>query len=154
MSTTVTPVRGKTGVSIKTTEGSDPGVEAIRAKDPMTIVIFGASGDLAKRKLLPALYHLQAGGYLPERYAVVGFSRTTLSDDAYRESMLAALREQVQEAVAADHPIIQALHYQPGDADNPATFHALKTRLDAIERERGLPGNRLFYLSVAPSSFR
>src|SRR4029079_886155 len=89
------PVRGKTGVSIKRTEGPDPGVEAIRAKDPVTLVIFGASGDLAKRKLIPALYHLQAGGYLPERYAVVGFSRTPMSDDAYREGMLGALREQV-----------------------------------------------------------
>jgi glucose-6-phosphate 1-dehydrogenase len=155
MSTIVTPVRGKTGVSVKRTEGPDPGVEAIRAKDPVTIVIFGASGDLAKRKLLPALYHLQAGGYMPERYAVVGFSRTPLSDDAYRESMLAALREQVkgETPVPADNPIIQALHYQAGDADNPATFQALKTRLEAIEKERGLPGHRLFYLSVAPEFF-
>ena len=144
----------KTGVSIKRTEGPDPGVEAIRAKDPVTIVIFGASGDLAKRKLLPALYHLQAGAYLPDQYAVVGFSRTPMTDEAYREGMLAALREQVKgDTIGADHPIVQALHYQAGDADNPATFHDLKTRLEAIEKERGLPGNRLFYLSVAPEFF-
>jgi len=148
------PIRGKTGVSIKRTEGPDPGVEAIRAKDPVTIVIFGASGDLAKRKLLPALYHLQAGGYLPERYAVVGFSRTPMSDDAYREGMLGALREQVKgDTINADHPIVQALYYQAGDADKPNTFQELKTRLEAIEKERGLPGNRLFYLSVAPEFF-
>ena len=153
MSTPV-PVRGKTGVSIKRTEGPDPGVEAIRAKDPVTIVIFGASGDLAKRKLLPALYHLHCGGYLPERYAVVGFSRTRLSDDAYRDSMLTALHAQVPgETIAADHPIVQALYYQPGDADDPQTFQALRSRLEKIEQERGLPGNRLFYLSVAPEFF-
>jgi glucose-6-phosphate 1-dehydrogenase len=155
MSTPVMPARGKTGVSIKRMEGPDPGVEAIRAKDPVTVVIFGASGDLAKRKLIPALYHLQAGGYLPERYAVVGFSRTPTSDDAYRENMLAALRDTVkgETPVATDNPIIQALYYQAGDADDPATFQALKTRLETIEKERGLPGHRLFYLSVAPEFF-
>src|SRR5438067_2211716 len=63
----------------------------LRAEEPMTVVIFGASGDLAKRKLLPALHQLQQGGYLPERYAVIGFSRTPLSDEAYREQMRAAL---------------------------------------------------------------
>ena len=60
------------------------GFELIRAKDPFTAVIFGASGDLARRKLVPALYHLQDTGYLPPKYAVVGFARTELTDDAYR----------------------------------------------------------------------
>ena len=55
---------------------TDAGFDILRAKDPVTVVIFGASGDLAKRKLLPALYHLQQSGYLAERYAVIGFSRT------------------------------------------------------------------------------
>src|SRR5215813_12453097 len=65
----------------------------LRAQDPVTIVIFGASGDLAQRKLIPALYQLQHGGYLPERYAVVGFSRTPMSDEKFRDVMRAALRE-------------------------------------------------------------
>jgi glucose-6-phosphate 1-dehydrogenase len=94
------------------------------------------------------------GGYLPDRYAVVGFSRTPMSDEVYREGMLTALREQVKgDTIDVDHPIVQALHYQAGDADNPATFQELRTRLEAIEKERGLPGNRLFYLSVAPEFF-
>jgi glucose-6-phosphate 1-dehydrogenase len=57
-----------------------PPPEAVRAEDPVTLVIFGASGDLGKRRLIPALYHLQSAGCLPERFAVVGFSRSPLSD--------------------------------------------------------------------------
>jgi glucose-6-phosphate 1-dehydrogenase len=155
MSTPRTQVSGRTGVSIRRTETADGGLEAIRAKDPVTIVIFGASGDLAKRKLIPALYHLCVGGYLPERFAVIGFSRTPMTDEAYRETMLAALREQVKDApVAADNPVIEALHYQAGNADDPKSFGGLKERIEAIEKERDLPGNRLFYLSVAPEFFQ
>src|SRR5258708_27606999 len=127
----------------------------LRAEEPMTVVIFGASGDLAKRKLLPALHQLQQGGYLPERYAVIGFSRTPLSDEAYREAMRAALNEHAGDGggLDADDPLVQALHYQAGDADRPESFAALKTKIEALEQARRLPGNRLFYLSVAPALF-
>ena len=154
MSTPRLPVSGRTGVSVRRTESADAGIDAIRAKDPVTLVIFGASGDLAKRKLIPALLHLNAGGYLPEHYAVIGFSRTPMSDQAYRDGMLEALREQVKDTpVGPDNPVIQALHYQAGNADDPASYKALKERIEAVEKERGLPGNRLFYLSVAPEFF-
>ncbi len=85
-------------VSAASHEGvADAGFELIRAEDPLTIVIFGASGDLAKRKLIPALYHLEESGYLPERYAVIGFSRTPMSDEAYRDVMRKALSERVRD---------------------------------------------------------
>lgn len=158
------PTSGKDGkpmVSVKQqnhTESCSP--EIFRAQDPMTVVIFGASGDLSKRKLIPALYQLRNAGYLPDRYAVVGFSRTAMTDEAYRETMLKALQEQMQEQrseetspVRADHPLINALHYQPGNADDPESFKQLKIKLETLERERQLPGNRLFYLSVAPEFF-
>src|SRR6267142_2606345 len=96
--------------------------ESIRVKDPMTIVIFGASGDLAQRKLIPALYHLQSDGFLPERFAVIGFSRTPMSDQAYREKMTAALKEQLKADAPPDlanHPLIKSLYYHAGDNDNP-----------------------------------
>ena len=127
----------------------------LRAQDPVTIVIFGASGDLAQRKLIPALYQLQRGGYLPERYAVIGFSRTPMSDEKFRDVMRAALRERAGAGagLADDDPLIQALHYQPGDAGDPGSFASLKAKVEAVERERQLPGNRLFYLSVAPGFF-
>src|SRR5262245_14456907 len=96
----------------------------LRAEDPVTIVIFGASGDLAQRKLLPALGQLQRAGYLPERYAVIGFSRTPMSDEKFRDVMRAALRERAGDCAGPTDgdPLIQALHYQPGDAGDPGSF--------------------------------
>jgi glucose-6-phosphate 1-dehydrogenase len=138
-------------------EGSaELGSDLIRAKDPFTLVIFGASGDLAKRKLIPALYHLQESGYLADRYAVIGFSRTPMSDDAYRDVMRKSLSETVSDGgaeVPAENVLVGALHYHAGDVDKAASFQSLKAKIEQVERERNLPGNRLFYLSVAPELF-
>jgi glucose-6-phosphate 1-dehydrogenase len=134
---------------------SDAGVDLIRAKDRVTVVIFGASGDLAKRKLIPALYHLQNAGCLPDRYAVIGFSRTPMSDEMYRESMRKSLVDQVGDGgdITAENPLVSSLYYHAGDADKLDSFRALRETIEEIERERDLPGNRLFYLSVAPDFF-
>jgi len=126
----------------------DAGLDFLRAKDPVTVVIFGASGDLAKRKLLPALYQLQESGYLPERYSVIGFSRTPMTDEAYRESMRKAVSETVKKEVPAAEQLVSSLYYHAGDADKPESYQTLKAKIEALERERNLPGNRLFYLSV------
>ena len=148
--------RAKASVQVRDADGKQS-VEAVRAKDPVTVVIFGASGDLSKRKLIPALYHLQNGGYLPERYAVVGFSRTPMSDEAYRESMRKAIQETLEgeekAEVPANHPTVSALYYHAGDNDKAESFTTLREKLEAIEKERNLPGNRLFYLSIAPQFF-
>lgn len=142
------------GLSIRVRGRDGQGVAApVRAGDPMTVVIFGASGDLARRKLIPALYHLHEAGCLPERYAVIGTARTPMSDDAYRDAMREALRERTGTEVAPDHPLVQALHYHAGAGDDPEAIGALRARLEEIEREHELPGNRLFYLSVAPTLF-
>jgi len=141
------------GVSIRVSNQQAGAPVMVRAQDPVTLVIFGASGDLAKRKLIPALYHLQAAGALPERYAVIGYSRTPTTDEAYRDAMTKTLTERVGTAVGTDHPLVQALYYQAGSVDDPQAMHALKARVEAIESERSLPGNRLFYLSVAPDLF-
>jgi len=146
----------KTSVTTNREAVTDPGHELFRAKDPVTIVIFGASGDLSKRKLIPALYQLQMAGYLPDRYAVVGFSRTPMSDEVYRENMRAALQEQLASeghTVTNDNQLVRALHYQAGNNDDLASFKVLKERLEQLDREHNLPGNRLFYLSVAPEFF-
>jgi glucose-6-phosphate 1-dehydrogenase len=141
--------------SVATPEPSvnDAGFDFLRAKDPVTVVIFGASGDLAKRKLLPALYHLQQAGYLPGRYAVIGFSRTPMTDEAYREAMRQAISETVKDDVPASDPLVGSLYYHAGDADKAPSFQSLKRQIETIEKERNLPGNRLFYLSVAPEFF-
>jgi len=128
------------------------GGESYRLKDPVTIVIFGASGDLSKRKLIPALYHLQQEGTMPERYAVIGFSRTEMTDDAYREKMTRELQQQFGD-IDAGSPLLTSLYYQPGDNTKPGCFEKLSQRLDELDAELGLPGNRLFYLSVGPEFF-
>ncbi len=146
------PVPG--GVSVRVSEREGNGeAPMMRAEDPVAIVIFGASGDLAKRKLIPALYHLHEAGCLPDRFAVIGTSRTEMSDDAYRDAMAAALSERTGKPVDRQHPVIQALHYQAGSGDDPEAIAALKARLEGVEKERQLPGNRLFYLSTSPALF-
>jgi glucose-6-phosphate 1-dehydrogenase len=139
--------------TVRRRRATDAAAALVRAPDPVTIVIFGASGDLARRKLLPALYQLEIAHGLPERYAVVGFARTVMSDDAYREATRAALAQATGGEVAADHPLLRALYYQPGDVDDAASLGRLRARLEAIEREHGLPGNRLYYAAVAPHLF-
>ena len=146
----------KAGVHVSRSPAVEPGSAAIRAKDPVAVVIFGASGDLSRRKLIPALYHLQAAGYLPDRYAVVGFARTPMSDEVYRDAMVQALRERVDQGVPtidATNPVVKALYYQRGDNDDLETFKQLREKLDRLDAELQLGGNRLFYLSVAPEFF-
>ncbi len=143
-------------VSVRVSRSApDHPAESLRATDPMTVVIFGASGDLAKRKLIPALFQLEHAAYLPERYAVVGFSRTPMSDEAYRETTRSALAAHLGDgaAVGTDDRLIQALHYCAGDADQLDALRALKAKIESLERARQLPGNRLFYLSLAPALF-
>jgi glucose-6-phosphate 1-dehydrogenase len=130
--------------------------QPIRAKDPLTVVIFGASGDLTERKLIPALYRLQSDGFMPERYAVIGFSRTPMSDEAFREKMTGALHENLGKDAPdnlAESPLIKSLYYVAGDNDDPASFARLREKLSELDKALKLPGNRLFYLSVSPKFF-
>jgi glucose-6-phosphate 1-dehydrogenase len=132
-----------------------PTQEALAPVEPCTLVIFGGSGDLARRRLIPALYNLLLDGLLPANFAVLGLGRKTMTDEEFRatvrEGVLAHSRQSLVEdrwKAFADH-----LFYLAGENDNPKTYEALKARADAIERTLGLPGNRIFYLSIPPSSF-
>ena len=149
------PTRVKAGVHVNRADAADTTYEPLRARDPVTIVIFGASGDLSKRKLIPALYELHIAGYLPDRYAVVGFARTPMSDEQYRDAMVTELRARTVEgaAVQPDDQLVRALYYQSGNNDDRDTFLRLKEKLERLDAELGLTGNRLFYLSVAPEFF-
>ena len=119
-----------------------------------TIVIFGASGDLAKRKLVPALFTLAAKNRLDDNVRIVGASRSTMSDDQFRESMWDALQE-FSDLKNRRHDwdsFARRLHYIPADISNPEHFLNMKEQLEELEGD-ARPANRLFYLSIAPSLY-
>jgi glucose-6-phosphate 1-dehydrogenase len=125
-----------------------------RIPEPGILVIFGASGDLTKRKLLPALYHLEQAGLLPETFAIVGVARRPLGDEFAKD-----MREGIVEFgdVDAKDPkldhFVEQISYFPLNFDKPEDYAALKAELDRIDKEKKIGGNRLFYLATAPEFF-
>jgi glucose-6-phosphate 1-dehydrogenase len=122
---------------------------------PTTLVIFGATGDLARRKLLPALYNLAHEGALPERFQLVGVSRKEKENEDYRQECEQAIRRFSRRK--PDEDVLKSLlgnvKYVPGTFDEPSVYGALREVLDGFEAEAGEPLNRAFYLSTAPSFF-
>ncbi|HVE12531.1 MAG TPA: glucose-6-phosphate dehydrogenase [Elusimicrobiota bacterium] len=118
------------------------------------MVVFGALGDLSRRKLLPALYYLRTQGLLPERFAVVGFARRGLDDAGFRRYAREELERFAQEldSRAADE-LVSGFFYQRGDFGDEGSFRALGARLEALARERGTGANALFYLATDPVFF-
>src|SRR5262249_310072 len=123
-------------------------------QESFAFVIFGASGDLSRRKLLPAIHRLASLGYMPEKYAVVGTSRTPMTDEAFRNVVRQALEEDEKEETSKTPPdldrVLPFIHYQPGDTTQVESFNSLKAKLDQLDKQLGLQGNRLFYLAVSP----
>jgi glucose-6-phosphate 1-dehydrogenase len=126
-----------------------------RPSDPCTVVIFGAAGDLTKRKLIPALYNLSTHGLLPAQCAVVGVARRPLGDAEFRAQMATELQKYATSPVSAEvAAAFTARHYfVGGDLSDPATYAALKARLDDIHKREGGSGNVLFYMATPPSAF-
>jgi glucose-6-phosphate 1-dehydrogenase len=125
-----------------------------RRPDPCIVVIFGASGDLTKRKLLPALYHLQQSGYLPEDFAVLGVARrdlgATFAPDM-KDGVLKGGGVEANDPKLA--PFIDRVQYHAMNFDDNAGYAAMKEKLAAMDKQYGTKGNRLFYLAVAPEYF-
>ncbi len=123
------------------------------AGEPTTVVIFGGTGDLARRKLLPALFQLVCKGRLPDRFRIVGFARQEYSDDQFREFMGDGVREFGQLALRTGEwaAFARNISYVQGDLDTHEDYVRLKHSLEDSEGSGG--GHRLFYLSVAPSFF-
>ena len=126
------------------------------ADDPFSIVMFGASGDLTRRKLIPALWSLFASRTLPEPFAIVGTARTEMSDAEFKTRM----REAVLEFARIKPPsetvwnrFASALTYVVGDPARPELYTELARTLTEIERRRGGPPNRLFYCAMPPSLY-
>ena len=133
------------------------GLQTERISDPCTIVFFGASGDLFKRMLLPAVYSLRLHGTLPNDFAVVGVSRAEYTDDSFRDYC----KEQLDQFAPADQKpqgaiwddFAKRLSYVAGEFDDHKTYGELAKQIAYNDKELGTKGNRLFYLSTPPSVF-
>jgi glucose-6-phosphate 1-dehydrogenase len=119
---------------------------------PLVLVIFGASGDLTKRKLIPALYELHTQNLLPEKLAVLGASRTSLTDADFREKMKEFLSVDERNQQSVDS-FLEHLYYHPLSTSDPAAYPALKTRLEELRNQLSLPANYIFYLSTPPDLY-
>lgn len=127
-----------------------------RAAEPCTIVIFGASGDLTKRKLIPALYSLARKNLLAPGFTVVGAARTPMTHEEFREAMYQANRQFTDAGVVHDlvwQNFAGGLFYNPTDTDDPDSYENLRRLLDTIDQTRGTLGNRLFFIATPPSMF-
>jgi glucose-6-phosphate 1-dehydrogenase len=131
------------------------GLQQDRIPEPQILIIFGASGDLTQRKLVPALYQMKLERRLPPELTIVGVARREWSHDFFREHM----REGVEEfggGLQSEElwkEFAQGLFYSAGDIDNPESYQKLKAFLEELDTQRGTRGNRVFYLSVAPRFF-
>src|SRR6185312_15898063 len=133
----------------------EEGLQLRRTPDPCTLVIFGASGDLAHRKLLPALYALAYRRLLPERFAVVGVARSPSDDDSFAMEMRATVQKHARDAFREEvwDELAAGMRYVAADFSDASGYDTLAATLAQLERERGTGGNVLCYLAVPPSAF-
>jgi glucose-6-phosphate 1-dehydrogenase len=131
------------------------GVKAPTAAEPATIVIFGGAGDLAHRKLLPALYNLSLDGLLPPRFAIVGVGRRDFGHEGFRDFAREGVKEFSRRPIEEERwkTFAEALSFVNASLDGTSSLAELGAHLDSVEHERGLPGNRVYYLAVPPSLF-
>ncbi len=127
-----------------------------RSPEPCSLTTFGATGDLAHRKLIPALYDLACHGVLPDGFTIVGYGRQELDDDAFRELMMAAIddhygRDDVDGA--ACERVLRAPRYVRGQFDDAAGYRSLAATLEGLDRRGDTGGNRMFYLATPPGQF-
>src|SRR5947208_3057983 len=142
----------------KLTEQTNPlreGLSTRAVPQPCAIVIFGATGDLTHRKLIPALYNLAADGELPPAVAVIGFARRPKTDEQFRNELGKTTRQFSRQEVRDDiwKTFSQSLFYHQSEFEDESGYQSLAKRLDQIDEERGTRGNRLFYFAAAPEQF-
>src|SRR5437667_4419365 len=131
------------------------GISARAVPQPCSIVIFGATGDLTHRKLVPALYNLAADGDLPPAVAIVGFARRKKSDEEFRRDLEEAARKFSRQAVRDEiwKTFAQSIFYHQSEFGDESGYKRLAKRLDEIDKDHGTRGNRLFYFAAAPDQF-
>jgi len=123
--------------------------------DPCVFVIFGASGDLTRSKLLPAIFNLCEEGLLPEEFAIVGVARPQIDQAAYRKNMREQVRQAEGEPLEPEKwsRIEDRLYYLSGEFDDPALFQRVKQTLEQVRERHGIAPNYLFYFAVPPDLF-
>src|SRR5437868_1053793 len=131
------------------------GLSTRAVPQPCSIVIFGATGDLTHRKLIPALYNLADDGELPPAAVIIGFARRPKSDDDFRKEMEEAVRKFSRQAVRDEiwKTFSQSLFYHQSEFGDEAGYKRLSERLSEIDKNHGTRGNRLFYLAAGPDQF-
>jgi len=129
-------------------------LRSARSAKPCVLVIFGATGDLTKRKLVPSLMGLSKDGLLPSGFAVVGFARRPWTDESFRDVCAEGV-EQFGRQETTEHfeQLRDAFTYLESNFNNPEGYEALRDRLDKIDAARGTSGNRIFYLATPPSAY-
>ena len=120
---------------------------------PCTMVIFGASGDLTERKLIPALYSLYCEEMIPDKLRVLGVARSELSEGEFRDKLCRGVEKYGRFKPALWNSFAERLHYLPGSYDDPDTYRHLGELLNAFDRHKGTQGNRLFYLAIPPQLY-
>ncbi|MDQ2659961.1 MAG: glucose-6-phosphate dehydrogenase [Verrucomicrobiota bacterium] len=131
------------------------GISSRSVPEACTVVIFGATGDLTHRKLIPALYNTAADGEMPPELTVVGFARREKTDEGFREELGEAVRKYSRQTVRDEvwDSFAKSIFYHQSEFADSDGYVRLSERLQKIEKERGTGGNRLFYLAVAPDQF-
>ncbi|HEB86937.1 MAG TPA: glucose-6-phosphate dehydrogenase [Gammaproteobacteria bacterium] len=134
---------------------TDTHVDTALPAPSCVMVIFGAAGDLTKRKLFPALYYLSVANRLPERFAVLGVSREALSSEQYRELMNTESRVHLDGDYSAEvwDRLVQCCHYLQGDFRDPEAYEALAKKLSELDDQCQTGGNYLFYMATPPAFF-
>lgn len=132
------------------------GLSLERLPSPCAMVIFGASGDLTRRKLMPALYDLALEGLLPPGFSVVGVARSEKSNDDFREEVRESIRQNARRT-PIDEGLLrtfeEGISYVCGDFSSPESYTRLSDELDRLDRERNTGGNRIYYLATPPSAY-
>ncbi|MBV9558877.1 MAG: glucose-6-phosphate dehydrogenase [Bradyrhizobium sp.] len=128
---------------------------AQRKPDSCCFVLFGVTGDLTHRLVMPSLYNLAAANLLPERFCVVGVVRRGMSNETLRESLMEGVRKFATRAVddAIANRLLECVTAIEADASEPGSFDRMKERLEKLEAARDTGGNRLFYLATPPNAF-
>lgn len=136
----------------KTEKNNENEFYFLKPSSPVGIIIFGASGNLTYKKLLPAIFNLYQKGLMPENFFVLGVARTTMNDEKFREHVKEAINIQNDEESLKS--FLERFYYLSGDYESSETYGEIRNRLKVLEKLHNTCGNRIFYLAIPPNVFQ